>query len=203
MLVIGITGGVGCGKSRVLEYLSKHCNAKVLLADDVGNLVKEPGQPCYHELVSLLGRDVLNQDGQIHRGKMADLIFQNRELLEKVNGIIHPAVEDYILKEIEEERKKEKTDVFFLEAALLIECGYQKYLNELWYIYSRKEVRVCRLKASRDYSDVKIERIMEKQLSEEEFRKYSQVVIDNSDDFEHTSMQLQKECERLKIWKES
>lgn len=202
MLVIGITGGVGSGKSRVMEYLKEHCNCRIVLADDVGNKVKEPGQKCYHQIVSLLGEDILNEDGTIHKNRMAEKIFTNNDILAKVNQIIHPAVEAYILNEIENEKNKQEIKVFFLEAALLIEAGYLQYLDELWYIYSNKNVRINRLKISREYSDEKIEQIMAGQLSEEEYKKYADVILDNSYDFEITIEAIQKECRRLDIWKE-
>ena len=201
MLVIGIKGGVGAGKSSVLKALEEHCNCRLILADDVGNKVKEPGQKCYRQIVRLLGEDILEEDLTINRIKMAAKIFADSEILEQVNAIIHPAVEEYILQEIESEREKQEIDVFFLEAALLIEAGYIKYLDELWYIFSEKNVRIKRLQESRGYSGEKIEQIMKSQLSEAEFREYADVVLNNSYEFERTFMQIQKECTRLKIWK--
>ena len=132
---------------------------------------------------------------------MATKIFADAKILEQVNEIIHPAVEEYILQEIENERKKQEIDVFFLEAALLIEAGYTRYLDALWYIFSEKSVRIERLKASRGYSDEKIRQIMEQQMSDEEFRKYADVTLDNSNEFEKTFLQIQTECVRLGIWK--
>lgn len=201
MLIIGITGGVGAGKSSILKALEEHCNCKIVLADDVGNKVKEPGQKCYLQVVELLGKDILNDDLTINRMKMATKIFADAKILEQVNEIIHPAVEEYILQEIENERKKQEIDVFFLEAALLIEAGYTRYLDALWYIFSEKSVRIERLKASRGYSDEKIRQIMEQQMSDEEFRKYADVTLDNSNEFEKTFLQIQTECVRLGIWK--
>lgn len=200
MLVIGITGGVGAGKSSVLNALEEHCRCKIILADDVGNKVKEPGQKCYSQIVELLGKEILNEDLTINRIKMAEKIFADAEILNQVNRIIHPAVEEYILNEIRAEREKQDIDVFFLEAALLIEAGYVQYLDELWYIFSEKDVRIKRLKESRAYSDEKIQQIMESQLSEAEFREYADVVLDNSNDFENTFAQMKAECSRLDIW---
>lgn len=202
MLVIGITGGVGCGKSRIMEYLKEHCNCRIIMADDVGNKVKEPGQKCYLQIISLLGDSILNEDKTIHKNRMAEIIFSDPSMLEKVNQIIHPAVEEYILKQIEEEKKKKEIKVFFLEAALLIEAGYLQYLDELWYIYSEKNIRINRLKMSRQYSDEKIAGIMAGQLSEEEYKKYADVCLDNSYEFEETIFAIQKECKRLNIWEE-
>lgn len=201
MLVIGITGGVGSGKSRVLAYLKEHCKCRIVLADEVGNKVKEPGEECYQQIVNLLGQEILQEDGTIHKIKMAEKIFANDEILEKVNEIIHPAVKKYILEQIDIEKKNQQIDVFFLEAALLIEAGYLQYLDELWYIYSNKNVRTERLKSSRQYSEEKIAQIMQSQLSEEEFRKYADVVVDNSYAFESSEEKLQQECVRLGIWK--
>lgn len=192
MLVIGITGGVGAGKSSVLQYMEENYRCRVVLADDVGNQVKLPGEICYNRLVELLGRDILDKNGYIDKTRMAEMIFSDKELLLKVNAIIHPAVKDYILAEIQKENEKKQCDFFFVEAALLIECGYAAHVDELWYIYASEEVRRARLKASRFYSDEKISAIMQGQLAEEEFRKACAVVIDNSSDFNDTKKQIDK-----------
>lgn len=192
MLIIGITGGVGAGKSSVLQYMEESYRCKVILADDVGNQVKLPGEICYNQLVELLGHDILDEKGLIDRNRMAAAIFADKELLAKVNAIIHPAVKDYILTEIQKEKEAMRYDFFFIEAALLIECGYAEHVDELWYIYASKEVRRERLKANRGYSDDKVSQIMDGQLKEEEFRRACQVVIDNGRDLDETKKQIDK-----------
>ena len=201
MIKIGITGGIGCGKSRVLSYLAEHTRCRIVLADEAGHLVKEKGTRCYQQLLELLGAGILEADGSIHRGKMAEMIFSDEELLKQVNGIIHPAVKEYIHEAIQEEEAG-NVEVFFLEAALLIEAGYLPWLDELWYIYSDEAIRRERLRANRNYSEEKITQIMAKQLTENEFRKYAQAVIDNSKDFADTAVQLEREAKRLQVWKD-
>ena len=191
MKVIGITGGVGAGKSELLKYIKENYKCRILLADEAAHKVKEPGQPCYEKLVKLLSVDILCEDGSIDKGKMAARIFASEELLEKVNQIVHPAVKEMILNEIRETKKEGKADFFFLEAALLIEGGYLNIVDEMWYIYAREEVRRNRLKASRNYSDEKIDAIMKAQLTEEGFRQNCTVTIDNSDGLEKAYRQIE------------
>ena len=192
MKVIGITGGVGSGKSALLSYIKGKYNCRIILADEAAHKVKEPGQPCYRELVELLSDEILDADGTINKGRMAATIFQSEELLEKVNAIIHPAVKDMILCEIKQTREKGDVSFFFIEAALLIECGYLNIVDEMWYIYAKEDVRRERLKQSRNYSDEKIDAIMDSQLKEEEFRKHCRVIIDNSGSLEDAYEQIDR-----------
>ena len=153
MQVIGITGGIGAGKSQVLQYIKQHYDCRIILADDVGNEVKLPGKNCYKQLVELLGNDILDVNGFIVKEKMAAKIFSDVSLLSKVNAVIHPAVQEYILTEIKKERLKQQYDFFFIEAALLIECGYSAIVDEMWYIYADEETRTERLMKNRGYSE--------------------------------------------------
>lgn len=200
MKVIGITGGIGAGKSRVLAYIKEHCKCRMILADDVGNEVKLPGEICYNQLVDLLGNDILDTEGFIIKDKMAEKIFSDKQLLEKVNAIIHPAVKKYILSQIQKEKESGLLDFFFVEAALLIEGGYVSHMDEMWYIYADEQVRRKRLLQDRHYSDEKITNIMKGQLTEAEFKKHCQVVIDNSGEFDRTKEQIDKILGD-KLWK--
>ena len=190
MRVIGITGGVGAGKSALLKYIGENYKCRIILADEAAHKVKEPGQPCYEKLVALLSSDILCEDGTIDKGKMAARIFESQELREKVNQIVHPAVKEMILKEIMSAKQERNIDFFFLEAALLIESGYLNIVDEMWYIYAREDLRRKRLKTSRDYSDEKIDAIMKAQLTEEGFRQNCTVTIDNSDGLKEAYRQI-------------
>ena len=187
---IGITGGIGAGKSEILNYIKEHYNCEIYLADQVAHLVKEPGQPCYDKLVELLGEEILTQDGTIDKPAMAAKIFADETLLQKVNEIVHPAVMDYITGKYVQANDKGEVDYFFVEAALLIEAGYKQIVDELWYIHANREVREERLRTSRGYSDQRIKDIMSKQLSEEEFFKECDFVIDNSGDLAYACSQI-------------
>lgn len=180
MKTIGITGGVGSGKSEILLYIREHYPCEIVLADDLAKQLQEPGQACYEPLVALLGKDIVGEDGRIIKPMMADKIFGDSALLENINALIHPAVVAEILRLRDLAGKNEKIRLFFVEAALLIENGFDKICDEMWYIYAKESVRRERLKASRGYSEEKITAMMARQLPENEFRKNCQVVIDNS-----------------------
>ena len=201
MKLIGITGGVGSGKSELLRYMKEHYNCRILLSDDAARELEKPGGPLYEPLITLLegypsGKQLLSPDGVILPAEMAARIFADKGLLAKVNALVHPAVRRYIEDEVEKEREKGILDYFFLEAALLIECGYKEMVDEMWYIYCREDVRRQRLAASRGYDREKTDRIMQNQLSEEEFRRNCDVVIDNSGDLVDAYRQIDERLKR-------
>jgi dephospho-CoA kinase len=195
MLLIGITGGVGAGKSEILKYIEKHYKCRIYMADEIAHLVKEPGEECYDELVKLMGKDILDETGRINKGRMADRIFNDEALLLKVNEIVHPAVKKYILDQISKAQADGGIELFFVEAALLIETGYQNILDEIWYIYADENTRRKRLRDSRGYSDDKINHILESQLSEKTFRQKCDFIIDNSMTLENSFEQINKRLE--------
>lgn len=190
MYVYGITGGVGAGKTQVLSIIEETVNCRIVRADELAKKLECRGNICYGPIVELLGRDILDDDEQIVPAKMAAAIFSAPDLLEKVNEIIHPAVKKKILEYIDYESKRGEIDYFFIEAALLIEDGYDLICDELWYIYASESTRKVRLSESRGYSDEKIKNIMSSQLDEETFKRYCTVVIDNDGDLEKTRSQI-------------
>ena len=103
--IIGITGGVGAGKSAILEFLAQNYNARVIYSDIVANDIKKKGYPAYDELVMLLGEGILGDDGEIDKKKMAEAIFGDEKLLSKVNNILHPAVNTFIINIIDIEKR--------------------------------------------------------------------------------------------------
>ena len=189
MKIIGITGGVGSGKSRVLSYMEEQFNAFICQADHVAWELQTPGQRYYLQIVEHFGREILHDDETIDRKKLGQIVFNDNEALLVLNAIMHPAVKEEIRNRICN-ASENGCEYFIIEAALLLEDNYKQICDELWYIYTDEKTRRLRLKESRAYSDEKIDAIMASQLSEEIFRKECQIVIDNSGDFEDTCYQI-------------
>ena len=190
MKFIGITGGVGAGKSTVLELIRQKLNAKVYRADDIAKNLMQPGTDCYDRVAECFrDEDIFITDELLDKTqtkprfddrKLAKLIFSDGSKRAKINSIVHPAVKKYIMDEVSAERERGLYDFVFFEAALLIEDGYDELCDELWYVYANDEVRRERLKKTRNYTDEKIDGIFASQLKDEEYRRHCRVVIDNS-----------------------
>ena len=192
MKFIGITGGVGAGKSARLDYLKNKPDTKVMLADEIAHELMVPGTQCYDRLRAEFGtEDIYQKDGYFDRIKLAQVIFSDDEKRKKLNGIVHPAVRKYVIGQAAYERKEGKIKLLVLEAALLIEEHYDEICDELWYIYTSEENRRIRLKKQRNYSDEKIDEIFKSQLTDEKFRKACRVVIDNNGTIEAAAAQIE------------
>ncbi len=185
--IIGITGGVGAGKSAVLSYLGSRYGARILQADEIGRLLQAPGEPCYEQIKGTFGEGILREDGTIDREKLGGIVYADRARLSELNAIVHPAVKARIRQEIASEKT---APLFVIEAALLLEDHYEEICEEIWYIYAAESVRAARLASSRGYSAEKIRQIMDNQLSDQEFRSRCSRVIDNSGTFDRTGEQI-------------
>ena len=192
MKFIGITGGVGAGKSAILDYLKNKPDTKVMLADEIAHELMVPGTQCYDRLKAEFGtEDIYQKDGFFDRIKLAQVIFSDDEKRKKLNGIVHPAVRKYVIGQAAYERKEGKIKLLVLEAALLIEEHYDEICDELWYNYKSEENRRIMLKKQRNYSDEKISEIFNSQLTDEKLRKACRVVIDNNGTIEAAAAQIE------------
>lgn len=213
MRFIGITGGVGAGKSAILAYLAGKPNTRVMLADEIAHELMEPGTECYQRIVERFAKEDIfmeelpmemsttevaqeQRQRNFDRGKLAAVIFSDAGKREAMNAIVHPAVKEYVRRQYEKELATGTLELLVLEAALLIEEKYDELCDELWYIYTSEANRRMRLKEARGYSDVKIEQIFKSQLKEEEFRRATQVTIDNNGNLEATFEQIEKALRR-------
>ena len=188
-MVIGITGGIGSGKSVVTSLLRDKFGAAVIDTDTIGHEVIEIGKSAYKKVVKAFGDKVLAEDGSIDRKKLGSLVFENKELLSKLNSIIHPAVEMEVDKRIDEFIKKNYKYIA-LETALLIKVGYNIKCDKIWFVYADKDVRLKRLYDYRGMDKEKAIKIFESQSSEEEFREIADDVIDNSGSEPETEIQI-------------
>ena len=188
-MVIGITGGIGSGKSVVTKLLQAKFGAAVIDTDTIGHEVMETGKHAYKEIVKVFGKVVLKPDKTIDRKTLGSIVFDNQELLIKLNGIIHPAVEEEVDKRIAGFIKKNYKYIA-LETALLIKVGYNRKCDKIWLVYADKEIRFKRLYDNRGLDRKKAVKISESQSLDEEFRQIADNVIDNSGSVAETEAQI-------------
>lgn len=194
MKVLGITGGVGSGKSEVLNYLREAYGAVVCQMDETAKRLQEKGTGCFRKIAEAFGPEIIGADGELDRKKLGARVFSDSEQLRLLNSIVHPEVLRSVSADIRK-HTEEGTPLYVVEAALLPDVGGE-LCDEIWYIYASEEVRRERLKASRHYSDEKITDMIASQPSEETFRRACTAVIDNSGTFENTERQI---GERLRL----
>lgn len=194
MKVLGITGGVGSGKSEVLNYLREAYGAVVCQMDETAKRLQEKGTGCFRKITEAFGADIVGADGELDRKKLGERVFSDPEQLRLLNSIVHPEVLLCVSADIGRHAKA-GTPLYVVEAALLPDVGGE-LCDEIWYIYASEEVRRERLKASRHYSDEKITDMIASQPPEETFRRACTAVIDNSGPFENTERQI---GERLRL----
>lgn len=190
--ILGITGGVGAGKTTVLSYLAGKYQARILELDQVAKELQQPGAVCYEPMIELFGSQVLDKTGNFDRKKIAELVFNRRDLLKRLNDIVHPQVRREADRRISLWRQ-ERCPLIVLEAALLLEEQYQQSCDEVWYIYASEETRRRRLALNRGYSQEKITKMMASQKPDAFFREHCQFLVDNSSDsVENTYEQIDK-----------
>lgn len=190
MKVIGITGGVGCGKSFIMEQLQERYQAGIILTDLVAHDLMEPGGISYQEIVSCFGTKILQSDGKINRQALGAIVFEDKESLLKLNSITHPNVKKEVIRRIEEMKRAKEVSIIMVEAALLIEEHYDEICDELWFIDASDEVRIKRLMEKRGYSKEKCFSIMSNQLQRERFLEHCERVIYNDKTKEDAIAQL-------------
>lgn len=186
-MVIGLTGGIGAGKSAVMEYLQEK-GCYTILADDVARKLQEKGGVIYNKMLEVFGTDILGEDGQLDRNSVASVVFSDEKRLSQLNAIVHPAVREKILSLIAE--NKDKYPHIVIEAALLIEEHYEDVVEEFWYVDAADEIRIQRLMENRGYTREKCLSIMNRQLSREEYVRHCKVVLDNSTTLDEVRAQV-------------
>lgn len=196
MKVYGITGGAGTGKSEVIKMLQENFGGCVIMSDEVARELMQKGNISYQLIVEYFGRDILMDDGEIDRKKLADYVFNNKEALEKLNSMTHPYVKDEIRKLIAEAEASGECRFVALESAILLECGYEDICDEFWYVYTKPEIRRQRMKETRNYSDEKVDSVMRNQQPDEVFFEQCSFVIKNNTTLSDVYAQLKEKLDQ-------
>ena len=196
MKVYGITDGAGTGKSEVIKMLQQNFGGCVIMSDEVARELMQKGNISYQLIVEYFGRDILMDDGEIDRKKLADHVFNNKEALEKLNSMTHPYVKDEIRKLIAEAEASGECRFVALESAILLECGYEDICDEFWYVYTKPEIRRQRMKETRNYSDEKVDSVMRNQQPDEVFFEQCSFVIKNNTTLSDVYAQLKEKLDQ-------
>lgn len=198
--VIGLTGGIGSGKSMVLNLLKEHFNAEIIDADKIGHSILNYGTKGYMLVIKAFGKDIITNNDEkvpcIDRKKLGSIVFSSTKSLQILNDITHPI----IFEEIENIIKSSTSSLIIVEAALLIESNLINLCDNIWYVYADKEVRIKRLQESRDMNREKALQIMSNQPDENEYKNKSDVIIDNSGYKEDTLLQIRQNIPGGNIW---
>ncbi len=176
MKVIGLTGGIGSGKSTVSQFLSE-LGAVILDADEVGHEALKPDTEVWHEVVAAFGRQILTPSGYVDHARLGEIVFSKPESLSLLNQIMHPRMYDMVKAQLEKYRRQ-GMDVVVLEAPLLIEAGWTSLVDEVWVTVAPESTVLRRLKERMGLSQAESLARIRSQLSPEERIKHADVVID-------------------------
>ena len=196
MLRVGLTGGIGCGKTTVAEFLREY-GIPVLDADPLAQKLMTPGGVAHDDVIRAFGAGILDAHGDIDRRKLAEIAFANHASLSKLNALVHPHVSREIENQFAEWSQPGGPPIAVVEAALLIEAGYRDRLDRLIVVWCRPEQQRERLLA-RGLGAEQIALRMAAQMSAEAKRRCATDEIDNSGIIEQTRLHVQQLCESLR-----
>ena len=190
MLVIGLTGGIGTGKSEVTRLLES-LGAASINADQVGHEAYTPNSETWRAVVDAFGEDILQESGEIDRRKLGGIVFSDPNELARLNGIMHPRMARMVSRKIDALRQ-DGADVVVVEAAVLFEAGWETLVDEVWSTDSPTEAIVERLQAARGLPPEEARKRIESQMGREERLGRSDVVVDNSGDVDELERTVRK-----------
>ena len=190
MIVIGLTGSIGSGKSEVSKMLGQ-LGAPIIDADRIGHQTYLPGSSAWHQLVEVFGEDIVKMSGEIDRKKLGTIVFEDPMALEALNRIMHPIMQQVVKDNIEKYRK-EMVELVVLEAALLIEAGWHTLVDEVWITSSSKTEILRRLRNNRGMTNSEVRNRMKSQMGSSIKEQYATVIIDNSGTIDELRSQVQE-----------
>ena len=179
MLTVGLTGGIGSGKSTVAKILAE-LGAPSFDADKVGHEIYRPDGPAYHEVIAAFGSAVVAPDGTIDRKKLGPIVFADPAQLRRLESIVHPRMFERMRAMVAEMRAQGVSAPIVIEAAILIEAHWQPLFDEIWLVVAPREKVIERVEAERGLKPEQTEARIKAQLSDDERRRHASLVIDNS-----------------------
>lgn len=179
MKVIGITGGIGAGKSTVSGYIAS-LGYPVFDADEVSRGLTADGSPVVDELAETFGEEILVRKGVLNREKLAEIVFSDPEKNRKLREIVTMKVREAGIKWISEYRKKEKYDIIVLDIPLLFETGSEDLCDAVWFITADDDVRRRRVMERDGVTAEQVKSRMKSQMPEKEKAQRSDEIVDNS-----------------------
>lgn len=196
MKVIGLTGGIGSGKSTISQYLAE-LGAIIIDADKVGHEVFQPGTEGWNDVVATFGKEVIDAAGEVDRKKLGAIVFNNPEALQKLTRIVHPRAHDLAKSRIDKYRQQ-GAEVVVFEVIQLIEAGWTDLVDEVWVAVADEDSVVKRLKQQRGMSEEEILARIHSQMTPEEWIKHADVVIKNNGGIDELKARVKELWEKLK-----
>ena len=196
MTVIGLTGGIASGKSTVAGYLQEF-GAQIIDADRLGHRVYEPGTAGFQKVVNAFGHDLVTKDGTIDRRLLGGKVFGAPEQMERLTDIVWPEIRKLAAAEIAELKKKDRDAVIVLEAAVLLEAGWQDLVDEIWVTTVKVATAAARLMARNGLSESQAMARIQSQMSAKERLERADVKIDNSDSLEDLKRRVERQWKLL------
>jgi len=194
--VIGLTGGIGAGKSTVTQMLAE-LGAAVIDADKVGHQIYLPDLPAWREIVEAFGAEVLNPDRTINRQALGQIVFADPQALRRLNHIVHPKMFDRMVELIAELHARGGLEAIVVEAAVLIEANWMPLVDQVWVVVASEAVVVDRLAKQRHLAPEQVRTRIAAQLPNDERLKHAHVVIRNDGSLEEVRDVVQHAWDRL------
>jgi dephospho-CoA kinase len=195
MIVIGLTGGILTGKSTVSKMLAEK-GTVIFDADKIGHKAYQPQTRAWREVVNAFGNAILGESGEIDRKRLAEIVFNDREALARLNSIMHPQIQSMVMEEIERLRR-EGVDLVVLEAALLIETNWTSMVDEVWVTVAPEETAIERLQNRGGLTEEQARARIRSQLTSEERAKHADVIIDTNCDLAEVRAKVEELWQRL------
>lgn len=197
MLIVGLTGGVASGKTAVSRVLREE-GAYIIDADQIARELVQPHKPAWNELVRAFGKEILQEDGSIHRRKLADKVFTDPEQRKALNQILHPRIKEEMDRRTKEIGQKDPEAIVVIDAPLLVELGVYRKVDQLIVITSTQMQQMERLKERDGRSPEEALRLFSSQMPVEEKVKLADFVIRNEGSLEETKKRAKEVFKELK-----